>query len=254
MSQEMLNEVKSMQETARGVANGTIDPNATAAKPAEEEKPSVEAAPAAEATTETPAPAGEVEEEEIRIGDQTFKTQAEAFRYANQLNHDKELAEAHSAGVTEALRAQVVAPPPAEDKSEEEFWTDPRKAIAKARAEAITEAEARIEAKLNREKQWDIFLDKYPDIMREDAQRILDQNLDTIGKVEIEKGMQLLAAKTRGYYAKIEEFRKPRTVLADGKGTQTARSGSAPTSVTPEQKQTRPLTFAEEMKSLRKHS
>lgn len=254
---EMMKEVADVNQLARGVANGTIDPNATPEK-IEEEKPESEvAAVAAEGEAPAPQATGEVEEEEIRIGDQVFKSEAEALKYAQQLQHEKELAEAHAAGVTEAIRAQGagVVEAPVEDKFDEEFYANPKAKLEQIRTQAIAEAEARIESKLAREKQWEVFLEKFPDIRRKDAERILGENWSTLGKItDLEKGMQALATKVRADYAELEQIRKPRVALSEKKGAQTVRSGGSPASVTPKENSERPLTFAEQMKTLKKHS
>ena len=254
MASEMVREATEAKELARGIANGIIDQDETVEKP-ESEKSEVEAASGGE---EAPAPAEAAApepEEEIRIGDQVFKTQAEAFRYAEKLEQEKLLTEAHSAGVAEVLRAQALAAPavPVEDKFEEEFYANPKATLAKIQAQATADAEARIDQKINRERQWESFLEKYPDIRRKDAERILSEQWDTLGKIsDLDKGMKILAEKVRADYAELEEIRKPRVALSEKKGAQTVRSGGSPASVTPKESSERPLTMIEQMKTLRK--
>lgn len=257
MASEMVREAQEAINLAKGIANGTIKEEAPveASAPPEEEKPAVEAEASSEVEAPASAPTGEVEEDEIRIGDQVFKTQSEAFRYAERLAQEKDLAEAHSAGIQEALRAQALSQPApiVEDKFDEEFYSNPKATLERVRAQAIAEAEQRIDQKLAREKQWEVFLEKYPDIRRKDAERILNENWDTLGKIsDLEKGMQVLAQRVRSDYAELEEIRKPRTALPEKRGAQTARSGGAPPSVTPKENEARPLTLAEQMRTLRR--
>ena len=258
MASEMGKELEEINEQARNLASGKMNKEEVPVEAAvEEEKPSVEAASGTEEAPPAPEKPAEEPEEEIRIGDQVFKTQAEAFRWAEKQEQDRAINEAHSAGIAEALRLQAAgaaASAPVEDKFDEEFYANPKATLEKVRHQAIAEAEARIDQKITREKQWDQFLEKFPDVRRVDAERILNENMDTIGKVEITKGMEILAQKTRAYYAEIEDFRKPRTELSSKKGPQTSRSGGSPASVTPKESSERPLTFAEEMRTLKRHS
>lgn len=253
---EMMKEVESVNQLARGLASGTMAEDEVTTAEKSEEKSEVRA-DGAEGEAPAEKAAGEVEEEEIRIGDQVFKTQAEAFRYAEKLEQEKLLAEAHSAGIQEVLRAQAASQPApiVEDKFDEEFYANPKATLEKVKLQATADAEARIDMKLAREKQWDTFLEKYPDIRRKDAERILSEQWDTLGKItDLEKGMQVLAQRVRADYAELEEIRKPRTALPEKKGAQTSRSGGSPISVTPKENEARPLTLAEQMRTLKRHS
>ena len=93
----MATEIRStLEQLAMGVANVKLEQDEVPAEETETVK--------AEAGTEGETPVAEAPvpepEEEIRIGGQTFKTQAEAFRYAEQLEQDKLISEAHTAGVS----------------------------------------------------------------------------------------------------------------------------------------------------------
>jgi len=194
------------------------------------------------------------EETLIRIGDQTFKTQSEAIKYAETLEREKIVNEAYNEGIRETLRSQAPAhvPEEVEDTFEEEFYANPKAKLKEMKAQATQEAIALIRAETQRETLWNQFLSDYPDVRRKDAERIFGENADVFGKItDIKKGMQLLAQKTRDEYREIMEIHKPRTELTSKKVTATGPSGGAAKSVTPEKKQDRPLSFAEEMRKMR---
>jgi hypothetical protein len=254
----MLKELREAKESAARTAatgeggnpNGQAEeltPEASALE-ASPEATEVEAAPA----EETPAaPAGEVEEP-IRINGQIFATQREAFAYADQLAREKELTDAHAQGIREALEATrqpVATAPEPEDNFEERFYSNPKEELKNLKAQATAEAVQIIKAEQAREKIWNDFLNENPDIRRKDAERILSENWDVIGKMtDLKQGQKVLAQKVRAEYDEITQLTKPRTVLADKKQVQSP-SGGAPKGVTPK-KEEAPLAFAQQMRTL----
>lgn len=209
-----------------------------------------------EETPEGVEPAIEEPEDEIRIGDQVFKSTKEAIAYAERIEREKLIADAHTAGVREALEAQMkaqapVATEPEEDTFEQDFYSNPKETLKKMQAQARDEAIALIKEEQQREKTWSDFLTEYPDIRRKDAERILQENWETIGKMtDLTKGKQLLAQKVRAEYAEIAELYKPRTALSTGK-VATMPSGGAKSGVTPKKDVEKPLSFAEQLRKLR---
>lgn len=202
---------------------------------------------------EQSAPA-ESEEEPIRLAGRTFKTQKEAFAYAEELERNRELTEAHAAGVREALEAtrQPAQPDPEpEDDFEQRFYTDPKGTLREIQTKARDEAIDAIRKENERERMWNQFLSEYPDVRRKDAERILVENWGTIGKMtDVGAAMKALAQKVRDEYDEIINAAKPRTVLQPKKQV-LSPSGGAPQRVTHIKKDERPLSFAEEMRKLR---
>ncbi len=202
----------------------------------------------------------EDEENDIRIGDQVFKSQKDAIDYAQKLEREKLFNEAHNMGIREAIQQlapkpeAVVAPP---EFTDEEFYTDPSAALKKAKDKAKEEAKAEIKKELaderNAELLWDRFLTKYPDIDRQDAQRILTEQWSILGVIADEsKAMEMLAQKTRAEYQRIVEKMKPRSELPKRSGQVVSTGANAPTGVTPARQAQKVLTMTEQMKTLRR--
>ena len=191
----------------------------------------------------------------IRIGDQEFENQDDAFRYAERLEYEKQSNESYSRGVQEALNQINPPAPPPEDNFEERFFSNPKQVIQEAEERATQRAMDIINKEKARESTWKKFGDLYPDLAdsRREVERILNENWETLGKVTDEaKGMSLLATKVRSYFDEIVERRKPRTELpASRKQAVSTGSGSSP-SVTPGKSEARPLTMVEQMRSMKR--
>jgi len=218
---------------------------------AEETTESAQAA-GAEPTEEVTEPAEE--ETLIRIGEREFTSEKEALRYAEQLEREKSQLEAYNQGIRDSLGSQGVVPEPEpEENFDEEFFKSPKEAIQKFKEQAKAEAVALIKAEQTREMLWNQFSSEYPEVRRKDAERVLAENMDVLGKMtDTKKAMQALAGKVRAEYAEIEELRKPRTEVPAKKGAQTARSGGTATSVTPQKKEDAPLDFISQLKTMKR--
>jgi hypothetical protein len=264
---EMMKQVAEVKNHMKQVSTGAADPedlpvgSAPVEASGDEEAPVVEA----EATPQSEAPeekapaakASPVEEEEsIRIGDREFKSQAEALKYAGELEEEKLRLELYNQGVRDALQSNQPAAPAApveEEDFDSKFYTDPKSALKKVKEDAKSELRAELQAEKTREKMWDTFLTANPDIDRPDAERILRDNWETIGKMtDVDKAMKALATKTRSEYQRMAEKFKPRTELPAKRGQAVSTGSSAMSGVTPLPKEEKVLTFAEEMKRMRR--
>lgn len=269
----MLSQVAENHAGAKGAAkNGgnVTDPSEElpqGASPVEEgeETSESEEAPSEEASEGTaegdgePAPevaaeAADDDEGPIRIGDREFTSSKEAIKYAEELEREKLISEAHHAGIREALEAtrKPEAPvPEPEDDFEQRFYTNPKGVIKEVEEKAVQKALSLIDQQNKREKLWKDFLDEHPDIRRKDAERILQENWETIGKMtDLMKAQKALASRVRAEYEEIRNLGKPRTELPAKKQV-LSPSGGKP-SVTPAKKEEKPLSFAQELRSLRK--
>lgn len=262
---DMLKQVAQAKEEARAAARGEKPDEAEelpqGSSPIEEgEETSIEARSASEEAsegeTEGDAEPEKDDEDEgpVRIGDQTFSSAKEAIRYAEQLEREKLTTDAHAAGIREALEATRVAAKPEpepEDDFEQRFYSNPKEELRNIRAQATQDALATIRAETQREKMWNDFLNEHPDIRRKDAQRILDENWDTIGKItDLAVAQKTLARKVRDEYAEINALTKPRTELG-GKKQTVSPAGGRPPGVTQTKKDERPLSFAQQLRKMR---
>lgn len=196
------------------------------------------------------------EGEEIQIGDQVFKNQAEAIKYAQKLEQERLIEQAHSAGIREALEAQARASQqPVEQQPEEdletEFYTNPKETLQKVQARARDEALAAVRAEQDKEKAWSEFLTEYPDIRRKDAERLLREEWAFFDKVDIKSGKKILAQKVRAEYAEIVEASRPRTQLSSAKAA-VSPSGGTKSGVTQPKREEKPLSFSEQLRNMKK--
>lgn len=194
-------------------------------------------------------------EEPIRIAGKTFKNQKEAFEWAEKQEQERLLAEAHSQGVREALAAQqaqtAIPQKEEEDDFEVRFYSNPKETLREIQTKARDEAVELIRRETAKEKAWNEFLSEYPDIRRRDAEMILDAHANTIGILPWNEGRKALAQAVYKEYDEITNLRKPKTEMMNKKPA-LSPSGGAPKSVTPRGQDEKPLSFAEQLRNMRK--
>jgi len=253
--QELAEIRQSARHTAKTGEGGSADevelPAGGPQKPAVEAKAEEEAP--VETTEEVPVEAAP-EEPLIKIGNKEFKTQAEAFKYAEDLEEEKLRAELYSQGVKDALQSNRQPEPVAEvveDNFEERFYSNPKEALAEVQRKATQDAIQQIKAETEREKMWTDFFDKHPDLdgERKLCEMTLNENWETIGKMtDLPKAMDLLAQKTRAIFQGYIDRSKPRTELPSRRGQAVSAGNSARGGVTPNKKEETPLTMSEQIK------
>lgn len=244
-------------------ANGeAVDELPKGAAPVKAEAEVAEEAPAEEGsvadalgTGEEAAPVMEaaVEEEPIRIAGKTFKNQKEALEYAEKLEQEKLIAEAHAQGVREALAANApaaVTPVVEEEDFDTKFYSNPKETLREMQVRARDEAVAMIRAETAKEKAWNDFLSEFPDIRRQDAENVLNQHAKTIGILPWEDGKKALASAVYREYDEIANLRKPKTELSARKPA-LSPSGGAPRGVTPKAADEKPLSFLDQVRKVK---
>jgi hypothetical protein len=220
------------------------------------EKPEIEAssenvADALGEGEEAPPVVEKEEEEPIRIAGKTFKTQKEAFAYAEQLEQNNLIAEAHAQGVREALAANAPpVVPPEEEDFDTKFYSNPKEALRDVQIRARDEAVALIRQETAREKAWNEFLSEYPDIRRQDAEAILGANTKTIVALPWEDGRKALARAVYKEYDEIDTLRRPKTELTNKKPA-LSPSGGVSRSVTPKASEEKSLSFMEQVRKVK---
>jgi hypothetical protein len=264
---EMAEQVRQAKEDAKNIAqtgvggnaNGQNDELPKGSSPVAASADSTEVTEEVAEESEVEATAGEdtTGDDLIRIGDKEFKTQKEAIAYAQSLEEKNLHSELYNQGVRDALSAQGQQNAPAqaepEDNFEERFYSDPKGTLKAVEAKATQDALTIIRTEVARERQWDVFLTKYPDVRRKDAERVLNENWDTLGKMtDVEKAMGVLANKVRSDYEEIVNLTKPRTELPNKRGQVVSPSGGSARGVTQAKKDDKPLDFVSQMRTLKK--
>lgn len=195
----------------------------------------------------------------IKIGDKTFKTQEEAIKYAEQLEYEKLIADSYSQGIRDHITAtqpQSIQAPPEEDKFEEEFYSNPKETLRKIEDRATQRALSIVEQQQKREALWNVFFNDYPDLAghRGLCEHVLKQNEEVLTKItDLPKAMKVLATQTRKIFQDYNERNKPTTELPKRSGQAVSSGVSASPGVTPAKKVDRPLTMAEQLRSLKKY-
>lgn len=265
-SKQIINEMKayrsevSNRSSKKGEEEEVTLPEGQVAASEETENAQVEAVePESKEESEVKAPTKTKEDEEeetlIRIGDKEFKSQADALKYAESLEYEKLAGDNYNRGIQDAMQAIRPQEPQVqeEDDFEEKFYSNPKETLKAVKDQATQEAIAQIKKEQTRESLWNQFLTENPDLRRKDAQRVLEENWETLGKItDLPKAMKLLAVKTRAEYQEIAERLRPRTELPN-KGGQAVSAGSAtPPSVTRAQKEATSPNFIAEMKKMKR--
>lgn len=225
--------------------------------PAENE-PEVEAAPA-------PA-AGK-----YRIGDKTFDTQEEALAYATSqvsaLETENQVADAYRQGLRDALShaappvenvTPATPPPPAYNT--EELYTDPQAFLDKYARKIKEEARAEIDQSLSLKAQsdqiWREFTDRHPSLaeFRNEVEDFVAKNQTEVRAVISTKGRpasyDYIATKMKSRFEAYANAVKPSRELPN------KRSDASPSNKTARVTQSapakKPLSFAEQLRSIRK--
>lgn len=235
-------------------------------QPEETTKPeTVEQPPAPEAVeAEAAAP-------DIKIGDKTFKSQDEAFAFAQselaKREREVELADAYRAGVADAgqlpippTQQQLVQQPTPQDPDwEQKFYSDPRKTL-KEYGEQIRETvkqELRSEYRVTNEedKLWGQFYSKHPDLegFDEDVKLMLNKFTEELKVITRTKGKEagfdFLAQKTKAKFQAYADSQKPSRELSN---TKAGPSAGTQTSVTPKINKDTPIDMVTQIRNLRK--
>lgn len=251
---EIRSAAKHTAKTGEGGSADDVELPAGAVQQAVEESKGAAVEAAGEVTEGEVVAEEKPEEPLIKIGNREFKSQEEAFKYAEELEEEKLRAELYSQGVKDALQSNRQAEPEPvveEENFEEKFYANPKEALAEVKNRAVQDAVALIKAETAREKMWSDFFDKYPDLdgERKLCEMTLNENWSTIGNMtDLPKAMDLLAQKTRAIFQGYIERSKPRTELPARRGQAVSAGNSARGGVTPQKKEAAPLTMVEQLK------
>ncbi len=236
----------------------------------EENEPALPVGAAPIEPTPEPAEGGAPEpqaEEEIRIGDRSFKTQAEAFAYAQEELSRKDMeiqiAEAYRTGIADASQANapIAAAPEPEDPAawEQKFYADPKGTLSELRASIEADLEkkilGRVAGQTEEQKIWAEFYAKHPDLegFDDDVLAVSQKHAEEIRALAKTKGrpaaIDYLAQKTKAKFQAYNEKQKPRSALPNAPAASTPRGQ---TNVTPQQGERKILSFVEQARSIKR--
>jgi hypothetical protein len=210
------------------------------------------------------APAVTNEVAKYRIGDKTFATQAEALAYAESQVQPSAEIDAYRQVLREAVsaipRAETVMPAPQPTLNAEELYTDPENFLKKFETKIKTETLDQIDrvqaTREQDERVWREFCDRHPELadFREDITALAARNAAEVQAVIKTKGQSAaydyVATKYRAQVERAAAALRPKRALPNSGGS--APAGTRVEKVTPKQAEKKPLSFAEQLRSIRK--
>lgn len=227
------------------------------------EDPNAPAEEVAAASEETEEPEAEEDSGPIRIGSKTFKTQKEAWDYAQELELKSVADDAFRQGIEVAeARAPGNTPPPATTPApaedfDAEFYTDPKAYLAKERAKMKAEIDSAIDAREQKkalaestERKWNEFFAAHADLGANETTRNLakatfDREFETIKKLDTEKALKIVAEKARAQLEKVRLDLLPKKVLEKARTTASPGNGVR---VTPPKTEEKTLSFVNQLR------
>lgn len=234
------------------------------------EEPAQEEFAETPAETETPAPQLKGDGK-YRIGDRYFQTQDEALAYAQSqvsaLETEQQIADAYRQGMREALlanpqTAQEVTPQVTKQSEfdTEELYTNPQafldKYATKIKSETRAELEQRDNLRTASDQIWHEFMQRHPMLadFRREVEDFANANQNEVRAVIATKGRpagyDYVATKIKARFEAYANAVKPKRELPNN--TQGASPSSKAAGVTPKAEAKKPLSFAEQVRSLKK--
>lgn len=218
------------------------------------------------AAKEAAAPNTSVEDEgEIRLGGRVFKTQKEAWDYAQELEYQKAVNDAFRQGVELTATAQnsniqqQPQRPPEPETMPDEYYMNPAAYWSKEKTRIAQQAEQRayesVNKQLSTQQMWQQFWNDYPDLGRNETTReltssVFNANFQSLSAVQADKALKIIADKTRSKMRDLGVSTLPQKVLPSS--TKPAASPGTGGKVTIAKPDEKPLNFVSQFKNLKK--
>lgn len=210
---------------------------------------------------------GEGGEGKIKIGDMSFNSVEEAHAWASkqvgqEQDHTQEV-NAYRQVIQEALRnpnggENVTPAKPQFD--EEKLWANPQEFLQEfgnnIRQQTLDEINKANALKANGEAVWNEFTGRHPQLadFREEVEQFAAANTKELAALTKAKGRtatyDYIAVSLKAKFQRYADAQKPRRELPNGKGG-TSPSGKG-TGVTPTKPAKKPLSFSEQIRSIKK--
>lgn len=206
-----------------------------------------------------------------RIGDKEFATQDEALTYAQSqvsaLETETQVSDAYRQGMRDAMsqtpsqQQSVTAPAPTEPAlNTEELYTNPQeflqKYATKIKTEALSEIKQHESLRAQSDQIWREFTDRHPSLaeFRSEVENFVQGDQANVRAIIQTKGRpasyDFIATKLRARFESYAGALKPKRELAN------TTAGASPTTrasgVTPKPDTKKPLSFSEQIRSIRK--
>lgn len=220
----------------------------------------------------TSAAADESSQKKYRIGDQEFANQDEALAYAQShvvtLETETQVADAYRQGLRDALAnpqipPQNVTPPAAPPKSDidpQEMYTNPeaflQKYAQKIKNDTLGELNANQSLKAQSDSIWSEFTQRHPELaeFRTEVEQYVQNDTQAVRAVIATKGRpasyDYIATKIKSRFEAYATAVKPKRELPNNGGGASPAGGIE--TVTPKTPSKKPLSFSEQVASIRK--
>jgi hypothetical protein len=206
-----------------------------------------------------------------QIGDKFFATLDEAHAYATEQLYGSQtedhITDAYRQGILDASRQtsesnRVTQPAsaPVDDFDEEEYYANPKAFMTKYANKIKTETQAELEQRQALQAQsdqvWREFTERHPALAdyRQETEGYVAQNIDTVKRLFASKGKAVgydyIALELKKQFSRYAQALKPSRSLANTK-TQSPQASQSP-DVTQQKPVKKPMTMAEQIRSIRK--
>jgi len=205
-----------------------------------------------------------------QIGDRFFNTLEEAHAFATSqlstLEQENLVSNAYRQGIQDAIARgespQSVTPtaPEEDDFNEEEYFSNPKEFLKNYAEKIKTQTAQSIKQELSVKEQsdqiWREFTERHPALadFREDTEQFVGQNLQTVQAIISTKGQgaayDYIALKMKEKFSRYAQAVRPEKRLPNTSAGATPAAGGS--SVTPRPTAKKPLSFAEQLRSIKK--
>lgn len=231
----------------------------------QEVEPATEVADPEENQDPDPDPVSEAgPAHKYRIGEKTFATQAEAITYAESTVQAPSEVDAYRQVLREAIasapRTGDQPAPVTEEFSADELYTDPKSFLQKRderiKNEVINQINQNQAGRDNDERIWSEFIGRHPDLTeyREEITSIAAKHAVETQNLIRTKGQaaayDYVATKFKAYADRVSSAVKPKRELKNGGAG--APTGGKVETVTPKGAGKKPLSFAEQLRTIRR--
>lgn len=213
--------------------------------------------------------AAEATEGKYQIGDKFFNTLEEAHAYAtsqvNTLQTEAQVADAYRQGIRDAISRgeipeSVTQQAPEDDFDEEQYFANPKEFLSnfakKIQTQTLQTVEQKSATKEQSEQIWREFTDRHPALadFRPETESFVANNAEAVRAIIATKGQaagyDYVALKLREQFNRYTKALKPARALPNNAGG--ASPSGARRSVTPTKTEKKPLSFSEQIRSIKK--
>lgn len=197
------------------------------------------------------------DEPSYKLGGKTFKNREEAWSYAEELERQSIVDQAFRQGI-EAVQGQTISnsppPEPAAEELPDYYYTDPlryqKELTHKIASQVRGQIDSENDLRVRHERTMNKFYSDFPDLTgdKDLVDYYIKQEWNTISRLDVDKGMKIVADKTRERINRIMKDRGARTELPKVKATASSGGGQKVTQAKSEEK---PSNFVAQMNKLK---